>query len=470
MSSADDEANTDDAYAADQNAHDTGDAPPVTEGLRPSTTEELHPDRQEGVFYLKLIGLGAAIGIPAALLAWAFLGAVHWLEELLWTDLPEHLGLGEPPWYLVIGLPLVGAILVALATALLPGNGGHSPLDGVGVTPTPWQHAPGIALAAVGTLAFGAVLGPEAPLIALGSAVGMLVVPFAKVPEAGQRVLATAGSFSAVSALFGGPLVAGLLLLEAGLAAGAALLPALLPGLVAAAIGYIVFIGLGDWGGLGVMTLAVPEMPDYVGTRVIDLLLAIVVGVVVALLMFQVKKAAELIDRVASADRMRRYGLLLAGGLAVGLLALAARALGADTDDILFSGQTAVPLVLAETSVGALVVILVFKAVAYAICLGCGFRGGPVFPAIFIGVALASVGCLVFDCSITWALAVGAAAGMTAGTGFVFSSLLFSMLLTGTVGLDAVPAAVLGVIAAWLTTAALSRRRDTGGSLAESVS
>ena len=66
-----------------------------------------------------------------------------------------------------------------------------------------------------------------------------------------NAVLSTAGSFSAVSALFGGPLVAGLLLMEAGLGMGAALVPVLLPGLVAAACGYVIFLGLGDWGGLG---------------------------------------------------------------------------------------------------------------------------------------------------------------------------------------------------------------------------
>lgn len=461
------DADDQDGAPGQQPASSTGEV--TAQSVRPSTTAELHPDRAEGVVYLKLIGLGAVIGIPAALLAWGFLGLVHWLEDLMWTDLPRHLGVDEAPWYLVLGLPVAGAIVVAMATAFLPGGGGHSPLDGVGVTPTPWQYAPGIALAAIGTLAFGAVLGPEAPLIALGSAVGMVVVPFVRLPEQGHRVLATAGSFSAVSALFGGPLVAGLLLLEAGLAAGAALLPALLPGLVAAAVGYVVFIGLGDWGGLGVMSMAVPQMPDYVGTRIIDLLLAIVVGVLASVIMFQVKKAGTFVDKAASIDKRRRYGILVAGGVAVGVLALIARALGADIDDVLFSGQTAVPMVLAETGVGALVVIIAFKAIAYAVCLGCGFRGGPVFPAIFIGVAIASIGCLLFDCSITWALAVGAAAGMTAGTGFVFSALLFSVLLTGSVGLDATPAAVLGVIAAWLTTAALSRRRQSGGSAAEVV-
>ena len=36
--------------------------------------------------YLRLVLLGAAIGIPAALLAAVFLAAVHELEDWLWPD------------------------------------------------------------------------------------------------------------------------------------------------------------------------------------------------------------------------------------------------------------------------------------------------------------------------------------------------------------------------------------------------
>ena len=52
---------------------------------------------------------------------------------------------------------------------------------GISVAPTAVSHAPGVALAAFGTLAFGAVLGPEAPLIALGSVVGVAVASLARV-------------------------------------------------------------------------------------------------------------------------------------------------------------------------------------------------------------------------------------------------------------------------------------------------
>ena len=127
--------------------------------------------------YLHLVLLGAAIGIPAALVAALFLALVHDLEHWLWHDLPDSLGHSSPPGYLVIGLPVAGALLVVAARLLLPGDGGHEPLEGLSTKPTPISHAPGVALAALGTLSFGAVLGPEAPIVALGSVVGIAASP-----------------------------------------------------------------------------------------------------------------------------------------------------------------------------------------------------------------------------------------------------------------------------------------------------
>ena len=57
-------------------------------------------------------------------------------------------------------------------------------------------------------VAFGAVLGPEMPVVALGSAVGVVAHRMVRLGGQEGAVLSTAGSFSAISALFGGPLVA----------------------------------------------------------------------------------------------------------------------------------------------------------------------------------------------------------------------------------------------------------------------
>jgi H+/Cl- antiporter ClcA len=78
------------------------------------------PPQLSGAAYLRLVALGALIGIPAAL---------------------------------------------------------------IGDRDAPVANGPGIALAAIGTLAFGAVLGPEAPLIALGAVTGIMVTSFVKLSE-----------------------------------------------------------------------------------------------------------------------------------------------------------------------------------------------------------------------------------------------------------------------------------------------
>jgi H+/Cl- antiporter ClcA len=419
-------------------------------------TNELPPDLG-GAEFLRLVGLGAVIGIPAAFLAAVFLAFVHDLEHWLWDSLPSALGHSAPPWYLVIGLPLAGACVVVVARLLLPGDGGHRPLEGIGGGATPVSHGPGIALAAIGTLSFGAVLGPEAPLIALGSVVGVAVTLFVRLDKRSETVLGTAGSFAAISALFGGPIVAGMMMVESGLALGATLLPVLIPGFVAAAIGYVIFIGLGHWGGLASQSLAVPSLPPYNGTHVYDLLVGVAIGIAAPLVIVAVRRLAEAIADYAL-DRRRLPALLLAGGLAVGLIAQVADWMGADSQDVLFSGQAGVPALAATGSTEILAILLVGKALGYAVSLGCGFRGGPIFPAIFIAIAIAEFAHVWFDISPTLAVAVGAAAGMAAGTTLLITSTLFASLLVGTRGLDAVPAAVLAAVAAWLTMQALDRR------------
>jgi H+/Cl- antiporter ClcA len=410
-----------------------------------------------GTSYLQLVGLGAVIGVPAALLAALFLALVHDLEHWLWSDLPDHLGHSSPPWYLVLGLPLAGACVVLVARLFLPGDGGVSPLIGLqGEKPSPLSHAPGIALAAVGTLSFGAVLGPEMPLIALGMIVGVAVAPFLRLNEQGSALLAGAGSFSAISALFGGPIVGGVMMVESGAAGlGASLAPALLPGFVAAATGYVVFIGFGNWGGLGTPGLVEPGLPPYEGTHVYDLILAVVVGVLTAILVTVVRRLAH---RVADLPRPSMPLLLLGGGLAVGVLAEVADLLGADSQDVLFSGQASVPALVAEDSTKIVLILLLFKGAAYAISLGCGFRGGPIFPAIYLGIAVITFPVVWFDISPTVAVAIGAAAGMAAMTGLLLTPMLFAALLVGLQGVDTVPAAVLAASSAWLAMRAIDQR------------
>src|SRR5437867_13400268 len=96
-----------------------------------TATHESRPEQPTPREYLQTIVLAAVVGIPAALVAALFVGAVHYFEHWLWVDLPDALGETSAPWYLVIGLPLVGAVIVLVVRMWLPGDGGHEPLEGL---------------------------------------------------------------------------------------------------------------------------------------------------------------------------------------------------------------------------------------------------------------------------------------------------------------------------------------------------
>src|SRR3989442_1175912 len=77
-------------------------------------------------------------------------------------------------------------------------------------------------------------------------------------------------------------------------------------------------------------------------------------------------------------------------GLAIAGLAIAfAAATGKSSAEVLFSGQSALgPLITrsADYTAAALLLLIACKGLAYATSLS-GFRGGPVFPSMFIGAA-----------------------------------------------------------------------------------
>ncbi len=215
--------------------------------------------------YVALLVLAAILGVPIAALAYFFLKLVDVLQAVF-TNLPSGMGFhGEPLWWPLLPLTLAG-LLVGLTIRYLPGKGGHSPTDGFHTGGVITQaEIPGVFLAALATLSLGAVLGPEAPLIALGGGLAVLAVRFRQrdMPAQTLAVVGVAGSFAAIATLFGSPLPAAFLLMEVVGLGGAMLDIALLPGLLAAGIGALIFVGLNAWTGFGTFSLAIPSLLSH---------------------------------------------------------------------------------------------------------------------------------------------------------------------------------------------------------------
>ena len=185
-------------------------------------------------------------------------------------------------------------LLVALTLQYLPGPGGHSPALGfqMGGAPPVDRHLPGIILASLATLSLGAVLGPEAPLIAIGGGLAALTVRLVKkdVTPMAVTIMASAGSFVAISTLLGSPAARRLPHHGSGRASpGRPSASSHCPACSPPASVPLVFLGLDDWTGLGTFSLALTTVPPGVDPTVASLLWAIPVGLLGALLGWAVR-------------------------------------------------------------------------------------------------------------------------------------------------------------------------------------
>jgi H+/Cl- antiporter ClcA len=413
--------------------------------------------------FVALLALAAVVGVVVSLAAWCFLELVHQIQQGVFVHLPSDLGYhnGPPLWWSLPVLALAG-VIAAFAILRLPGRGGHVPAGGLAVGGGPTQpiELPGILLAAFATIGLGVVLGPEAPLIALGSGLALATIGLARRDVAPEAVVlvAAAGSFAALSFIFTSPLIAAVILIEAIGIGGPKLTLVLLPGLLAAGIGTLVSIGMGSWTGLSTSSYALGSLslPNFARPDIAAFGWAIAFAVVVAAVTFMIVRGGRATERVVAP---RLFLLLPLVGLIVGGLAIAfSQASGKGVNEVLFSGQSALPGLVANAgtwSLSALALLIAFKGLAYALSLG-SFRGGPTFPALFLGAAAGIMAGHLPGFSITPAVAVGMGAAFVTVLRLPLSAVVVATLLTFKAGPGSEPLIIVGVVAAYVVTTLLS--------------
>jgi H+/Cl- antiporter ClcA len=408
-----------------------------------------------------LVVLAAVVGLVASVAAWGFLELVHQVQVGVWDKLPEGLGYddGAPLWWAVPVLAIAGA-LIAVAIVRLPGEGGHVPADGLKPGVTEPVELPGVMLAAVAGIGLGVVLGPEAPLIALGGGLGVLVIRRVRkdAPDDLTAVMVAAGTFAALSVIFESPLIASVVVIEAAGLGGPRLPVVLVPGLLAAGIGSLMLVGMGSWTGLDTEDIAIGtlDLPNFARPDVADVGWTILLAAATAIVVFFVIR----LGREAHGRVMQRpFVLIPLAAVAVAGLAIAFSEIAdKGVDQVLFSGQDAVgPLVSdpSKWSLTALALLLAFKGIAWSISLGA-FRGGPVFPALFLGAAAGLMAAQLPGFSITPAVAVGMGAAVVSVLKLPLSAVVLAILLTSNSGPGAAPLVIVGVVVAYITTQMLS--------------
>lgn len=322
------------------------------------------------------------IGVISALTLWVVDEVAAVIDDGVWTSLPKALGVDPSSgWWIFLVLAVTG-FAVGLTVWLVPGHAGpDSATTDLVAAPLKIGVVPSLALAAILGLAGGVSLGPENPIIAINISILVTLVGrlWKAVPSRLVMLMAASGT---IGALFGTPVAAALVFtgIVAAVKGGGALWDKLFLPLVAAAAGSLTMTLLAH------PHFGVP-MPAYTQVTGWDVLAALIIGVVSTALGLI---GAVLFPLVHRGFHALRHPLLitLAGGVVLGLLG----ALGGPIT--LFKGLEQMGTLVvnrADYSVGQLVLIILVKLVALLVAAGAGFRGGRVFPAVFIGAAIGTL-------------------------------------------------------------------------------
>ncbi|POT59933.1 ion channel protein [Citrobacter amalonaticus] len=317
------------------------------------------------------------IGVASSLVLIVVMKVASVLQNLLWERLPGSVGIApDSPVWVIAMLTLTG-IMVGLVIRYSPGHAGPDPatepLISAPVNPV---ALPGLLMALIIGLAGGVSLGPEHPIMAVNIALAVTIGGrlFPRIGMLDWTILASAGT---IGALFGTPVAAALIFSQT--MSGSDDVPLwdrLFAPLMAAAAGSLTTSMFFH------PHFALP-IAHYTQMRLVDIFSgAVVTAIAIAAGMVAVWCLPRLHHLL---HRLKNPVLILgAGGFILGILGVAGGPL------TLFKGldemqQMAFSQTLSATDFFMLAAI---KLAALVIAAASGFRGGRIFPAVFVGVAL----------------------------------------------------------------------------------
>ncbi|HFQ8224058.1 TPA: ion channel protein [Citrobacter freundii] len=334
----------------------------------------LHP-RARTMLLLSLPAL--ILGVASSLVLIVVMKFASLLQSILWQRLPGSLGIAaDSPLWIMLTLTLTG-VMVGLVIRYSTGHAGPDPatepLIGAPISPA---ALPGLIIALVLGLAGGVSLGPEHPImavnIALAVALGRRLFP--QIGALDWTILASAGT---IGALFGTPVAAALIFSQTLSGSNdTPLWDRLFAPLMAAAAG-----------SLTTSLFFHPHfslpIAHYTQMRIVDIFSgAVVAAIAIAAGMVAVWCLPRL---HALLHRLKNPVVLLGvGGFLLGILGVVGGPL------TLFKGLDEMQQMAFSQTLGTtdFFMLAVIKLAALVIAAASGFRGGRIFPAVFIGVAL----------------------------------------------------------------------------------
>lgn len=334
----------------------------------------LHP-RARTMLLLSLPAV--AIGIASSLILIVVMKIASALQNLLWQRLPGTLGIAQDSPLWIIGVLTLTGIAVGLVIRFSQGHAGPDPAcEPLIGAPVPPSALPGLIVALILGLAGGVSLGPEHPImtvnIALAVAIGARLLP--RVNRMEWTILASAGT---IGALFGTPVAAALIFSQT--LNGSSEVPLwdrLFAPLMAAAAGALTTgLFFHPHFSLPIAHYGQMEMTDILSGAIVAAI-AIAAGMV----------AVWCLPRLHAMMHQMKNPVLVLGisGFILGILGV----IGGPVS--LFKGLDEMQQMVANQafSTSDYFLLAVIKLAALVVAAASGFRGGRIFPAVFVGVAL----------------------------------------------------------------------------------
>lgn len=335
--------------------------------------------------------------------AWAFAPGVL---EVIASDLP---------WWQVVSVPTVGGLLVGiLAVFVLPGRQPQGVADVIEANALRngrmrARDGAGAALLSVLSLGAGASVGREGPIVHMGATLGSRVARRLRLGMGDGRTLLGCGVAAAVAAAFNAPIAGVFFALE--VVVGHYALRAFSPVVVASVTGTVISRALhGD-------NLAF-DLPPQSVVSLLEFPAFVLLGFICGGAAMALMRLIALVEAAHEKVGIPLWVRPALAGFLLGLLALA-------VPQVLGIGYaTTVETLLGSFEPQHIILIVIAKVLATALCLGSRFGGGIFSPSLvlgaLIGVSFDGVAEMIFpalssDTALYGMLGMGAFAGATLG-------------------------------------------------------
>jgi H+/Cl- antiporter ClcA len=372
---------------------------------------------------LVITALALPIGALSAVAAWCLLQLIGLITNLVFyqrwaVDLVSP-GAHHHPWWLVVGAPIAGGLLVGVMARFgsekIRGHGMPEAIEailtrGSRIDPKVAILKPVSAAISIGT---GGPFGAEGPIIMTGGALGSILAQHLHLTADERKILLVSGAAGGMAATFNSPLASILLAVELLLFEWRP--RSLVPVTASVAVAVVVrqFI-LGAAPVFPVHT-AIAGIPWFIDV------LALIIGMCGAVVAIAATRLVYLAEDGFARLPIHWMWWPAIGGAVIGvggLIEPRALGVGYDVIDALLTGRATVSLIVG---------ILVVKTAIWSLSLGSGTSGGVLAPVFMIGGAL---GALVGQCFPAVFPGFWAILGLAAVVGGVMRSPLTGIVFT----------------------------------------